>query len=354
MAPKAPIHFTKPRSSNCDRHREEEELEAIVEGEEKLSQECKDLILSLPRERGWRTRYLYLFQGFWCQPAEIQAITLLQNHFQATDSDVVVATIPKSGTTWLKGLTFATVNRKSFSPSSKNHPLLHSNPHHLVPFFEYTVYGGLDEAPDLSSLPDPRLFGTHLPFHAMPSSIKNSGCKIIYLCRNPFDTFVSSWIFVDKIKPGSIPSLTLEEAFDLYCKGIIGFGPSWDHMLRYWNESKERPNKVLFLKYEDLKEDTTDQLKRIAEFLGCPFSLEEEDEETGVIDSIIKLCSFEKMKELQVNKSGTFARNFENKHLFRKAEIGDWLNHLSPSMVERLSKLIDEKLAGSGLSFKIS
>ena len=130
------------------------------------------------------------------------------------------------------------------------------------------------------------------------------------------------------------------------------FGPSWDHMLGYWNQSKERPDKVLFLKYEDLKEDTRVQLKRIGEFLGCPFSLEEE--ERGEIDGIIELCSFDKMKELEVNKSdGTFIRDFENKHLFRKAEIGDWVNHLSPSMVERLSKIIDEKFAGSGLSFKV-
>ncbi|KAI9115357.1 hypothetical protein K1719_013676 [Acacia pycnantha] len=350
----APTAATNPQSSNNDGDHRDDEEAAIIEVElEKLSQECKDLILSLPRERGWRTRYLYLFQGFWCQPAEIQAITFFQNHFQAKDSDVVIATIPKSGTTWLKGLTFAIVNRNKFSPSSKNHPLILSNPHHLVPFFEYTVYGSHhDQLEEEEAPPDPRLFGTHLPFDAMPTSIKTSGCKIIYICRNPFDTFVSSWIFIDKIKPKSLPSLTLEEAFDMYCKGIIGFGPSWDHMLRYWNESKERPNKVLFLKYEDLKEDTTNHLKRIAQFLGCPFSLEEE--ERGEIDSIIKLCSFEKMKELEVNKSGTFGRNFENKHLFRKAEIGDWVNHLSPSMVERLSKIIDEKFAGSGLSFKVS
>lgn len=346
MTPTDVTQFTKTQSKNWD-HKEE-----AIEGEETLSQECKNLILSLPRERGWRTRYLYLFQGFWCQPAEIQAITTLQNHFEAKDSDVVIATIPKSGTTWLKGLTFAIVNRKRFPPSSKSHPLLHSNPHHLVPFFEYTVYGSHDqEAPDLSSLPEPRLFGAHLPFDAMPSSIKTSDCKIIYICRNPFDTFVSSWVFLNKIKPGSLPPLTLEESFDMYCKGVVGFGPFWDHMLGYWKKSKERPHKVLFLKYEDLKEDTNSYLKRIAEFLGCPFSLEEE--RRGVVDSIVKLCSFEKMKELDINKVGTFARNFDNKHLFRKAEIGDWVNHFSPSMVDRLSKLIDEKLGGTGMAFKL-
>lgn len=313
-----------------------------------LTPEFKSLILSLPRERGWRTRFLYLYQNFWCQIAELQAIHTLQSHFQARDSDVIVATIPKSGTTWLKALTFAIVNRKLFSPFSENHPLLSSNPHHLVPFFEYNLYTKYSP-PDLSAFSDPRLFGTHIPFDAMPSSIKNSNCKILYICRNPFDTFVSSWSFTNKIKPESMPPLEIEYAFDKFCNGVVGFGPFWDHMLGYWRESKERPQKVLFLKYEDMKKDPNSHLKMIAEFLGCPFSLEEET--SGVVDCIVKLCSFEKMKELEVNKSSVFAKNFESKHLFRKAEIGDWVNHFSPSMVERLSKLVDEKLGGSGLSF---
>jgi len=122
-------------------------------------------------------------------------------------------------------------------------------------------------------------------------------------------------------------------------------------MLGYWKESIERPHKVLFLKYEDLKEDITFQLKKLAEFLGIPFSLEEE--RSGVIENIAKLCSFENLKELEVNKSGKSIKNFENKDLFRKGEVGDWVNHLSPTMVEQLTELLEEKLGGSGLSFKV-
>lgn len=305
-----------------------------IEDQDQLSQEIKDMLLSLPREKGWRTPYIYFFQGFWCQPAEIQAISTFQNHFQAKQSDVIVATVPKSGTTWLKALTFAIVN-----------------PHDLVPFTEYTVYGKHDKVPDFSNLQEPRLFGTHIPLNSLSNSIKDSNCKIVYICRNPFDTFISSWIFVNKIKPPSMPTLNLEEAFEMYCNGSIGFGPFWNHMLGYWNESKERPKKVLFLKYEDMKENVHFHLKKLAEFLECPFSLEEENE--GVIENIIKLCSFETMKELEVNKNGTFGRNFENKFLFRKGEIGDWTNYLSPSMAEKLSKIIKEKLGGSGLNFRV-
>jgi len=76
--------------------------------ENKLSQDCKELIIiSLPREKGWITPYLYLFQGFWHSSTEIHAISTFQNHFQAKDNDIVVASVPKSCTTWLKALTFA-------------------------------------------------------------------------------------------------------------------------------------------------------------------------------------------------------------------------------------------------------
>ncbi|QCD85682.1 desulfoglucosinolate sulfotransferase A/B/C [Vigna unguiculata] len=146
--------------------------------------------------------------------------------------------------------------------------------------------------------------------------------------------------------------LTIEETLEKYCKGILGFGPTWEHMLGYWKESIANPNKVLFLKYEELKEDVNFYVKRVAEFLDCPFT--EEEESSGVIESIINLCSLEKMKNLEVNKAGTFCGNFEKKYLFRKGEIGDWVNYFSPAMIEKLSKTMEEKLEGSGLSFETS
>ncbi|XP_050232082.1 cytosolic sulfotransferase 15-like [Mercurialis annua] len=325
--------------------REEDEVE-----DQKLSHEFKQFLGSLPKEKGWRTPYIYQFQNFWCQPKEIQSIISFQTHFQARNSDVIVATIPKSGTTWLKALTFAILNRKKLPLSSKSHPLLNSNPHDLVPFFEYKLYANL-QVPDLSKLPNPRLFATHVPFLALQETIKKSNCKIVYICRNPFDTFISSWFYSNKLKSETKPNLPLDECFDKYCKGIVGFGPFWEHMLGYWNESKENPDKVLFLKYEDLKENSLFQLKKLAKFLNCPFSIEEE--KSGAIEEVDKFCSFEKLKELEINKSGRSILNCENRHLFRKGEVGDWVNYLSPSMVERLTNIIEDKLGGSGLQFKV-
>ncbi|CAL5201391.1 unnamed protein product [Lathyrus oleraceus] len=325
-----------------------------IEEDNQLSQEVKEMLISLPRQKGWNTPYTYLFHGFWFNPKEIQVLRTFQNHFQAKDSDVFVATVPKSGTTWLKALTFAIMNRQHHFISSKNHPLLSFNPHDLVPFVESNLYDQHDKIPDFSNFHEPRLFGTHIPFDLLSNSIKDSNCKIVYICRNPFDTFISSWNFINKVEPPPTPPLNLEEAFEMYCNGSFGRGPFWKHMLSYWNESKERPKNVLFLKYEDMKEDAKFYLKKLAEFLECPFTLEEENE--GVIENIIKLCSFEKMKELEINKIGTFqgfGMKVDNKLYFRKGEIGDWTNYLSPSMVEKLSKIIEEKLGGSGLNFRV-
>lgn len=124
-------------------------------------------------------------------------------------------------------------------------------------------------------------------------------------------------------------------------------------MLGFWHESRRNPNKVMFLRYEEVKEDASFWLKKLAGFLGFPFSKEEEEE--GVVEGIVKLCSFEQMKELDVNKNGRGAiADFENKTLFRRGEVGDWVNYFTPEMVERLSKIMDQNLAASGLSFKIN
>jgi len=311
----------------------------------------EDNLLSLPKEKGWAAGYFYLFQHFWCPSIFIEGVINFQKHFQAKDSDVIVASFPKSGTTWLKALTFSILNRHRFS-SSDNHPLLTSNSHELVPFLDFISHGDniQHKLSHLSNTTEPRLFSTHVPFLSLSNSIKESNCKIVYICRNPFDTFVSAWVFFNKIMSDSLNEVTIEEALENYCKGIIGFGPIWEHMLGYWKESIATPNKVLFLKYEELKEDANFYVKRVAEFLDCPFT--EEEESNGVIENIINLCSFEKMKNLEVNKSGTIGKNLVKKYLFRKGEIGDWVNYFTPAMIDKLSKTMEEKLGGSGLSFK--
>ena len=52
--------------------------------------------------------------------------------------------------------------------------------------------------------------------------------------------------------------------FEFFCEGLSIFGPYWDHVLGYWRASLESPKRILFLEYEDLKNETISMVKEIA------------------------------------------------------------------------------------------
>ncbi|KAF3505421.1 hypothetical protein F2Q69_00041944 [Brassica cretica] len=139
--------------------------------DENLTQETRDLLSSLPSEKGWLVSQMYQFEGSWQTQALVQGNVNCQKHFEANDSDVILATLAKSGTTWLKALLFALIHRHKF-PVSGKHPLLVTNPHSLVPYLE----GDYCVSPEVnfSELPSPRLMQTHLTHHSLPVSIKSS------------------------------------------------------------------------------------------------------------------------------------------------------------------------------------
>ncbi|KAI7741311.1 hypothetical protein M8C21_011893, partial [Ambrosia artemisiifolia] len=129
------------------------------------------------------------------------------------------------------------------------------------------------------------------------------------------------------------------------------YGPFWEHIMSYWRVSLESPDKILFLKYEELKRQPEVVVRKLAAFMGKPFTADEE--KRGVVGDIVKLCSFENLSNLEVNtkgveKFGTLLE-VEKRDFFRKGKIGDWKNYLSDEMKERIDRITHEKLQGSGL-----
>ncbi|XP_051122720.1 cytosolic sulfotransferase 12-like [Andrographis paniculata] len=322
-------------------------LPKYLQEEETVSRECQDLISTLPKEKGWLTSHLYKYQGFWYTARYLQGTIYCQNHFQAQDSDILLVTTPKSGTTWLKAVIFTLVNRTRF-PIGKNHHLNSQNPHDLVPFLEIKLFPETQN-PDFSSFSKPRIFATHLPYTSLPETLKKDcQCKLVYLCRNPKDIFVSLWQFTNRLKPPGAQTNTIQDVLDKFCQGVSLFGPVWEHVLQYWNFSKENHNRLLFLKFEDMKEHPGIQLRRLAEFLGCPFSQEEQN--SGLVEDILEICSFKHLSSLEINRNGKLASGEENSTFFRCGTIGDWKNHLTTEMAERVDRITEEKLDSSGLT----
>nr|GLL49339.1 cytosolic sulfotransferase 12-like isoform X1 [Ipomoea trifida] len=315
------------------------------------------MISSLPREEGWISPHIYNYKGFWLAPHHLHGVLRSHQHFQAQNSDVILCTPPKCGTTWLKALIFALITRKHYFPSSQletlTHPLLTTNPQDLIPNMEFS-YARENSVgpPDFPTMNNGlmRLMSTHLPLALLPKSVGESKCRLIYLCRDQKDTVVSFWHFMNELRGElrGLGAMPFPEAFDKYCRGASHYGPFWDHLLGYWKESSENPGKVLFLKYEEMKNEADVELRRMAAFLGCPFS--EEEEEGGVVGGILRLCSFESLSSLEVNKTGKgLLLGNSNNVLFRKGKVGDWRNHLTDEMAIRLDQIVEEKFKGTGL-----
>jgi len=130
-------------------------------------------------------------------------------------------------------------------------------------------------------------------------------------------------------------------------------GPVWEHYLEYWKLSKRNPSssRVLFLKYEEMMAQPARHVRKLAEFT-------EEEESGGVVEEVVRLCSFQNLKDLPVNTHGVsgqigaaVANPFKNSLWFRSGKVGDWENHLTQEMARRLDCIVEEKLKGSGLTF---
>ncbi|CAN0916965.1 Cytosolic sulfotransferase 15 [Linum grandiflorum] len=88
---------------------------------------------------------------------------------------------------------------------------------------------------------------------------------------------VSQLHFFNRIFGRSQDPMPLKRAAEIFCSGVTPFGPFYKHVIEYWEESKRSPEKVMFIKYEDLRgPDTKLHVRELASFIGRPF-VEDDD-----------------------------------------------------------------------------
>ncbi|KAE8662417.1 Zinc finger family protein / BRCT domain-containing protein, putative isoform 1 [Hibiscus syriacus] len=270
----------------------------------------------------------YNWEGFWYRAHHLSAAMAARSSFQANDSDVFLASSMKTSTTWLKAIIPTIMN------PYEDDPLLNHHPNELMPSLKIQIFK-VNRNPNLSDMPPPRLFRTHVPYPMLYESIKSSACKIVYISRDPKDTFTSCCHFMNSvIADRGIDPWPMDEAFESFCRGIHAFGPFHDHVLGYWKESIKRPEKIHFMRYEDMKNEPKEQLRKLACFLQRPFHKEEE------VDKVLWRCSLERLKSLEVNQHGVDPWvGINYKHYFRSGTVGDWKNQFTDEMKEKLDRI---------------
>ena len=257
-------------------------------------------------------------------------MNLIKKEFTVKDGDIFVVTYPRSGTTWTEQMVHLLAHN-----GEQGEQLITD----AVPWVETLPHrpNGMHEF--LKTIIGRRMFTSHLPYPLMPP-LNDTTARIVYVARNPKDVAISTY-FHNQSKGGY--EGTWEEHFQLFLHDDVGFGPYFDHILPWWQAS-QNDERILFLKYEDMKNDHAGTIAKIAYFLDIQADLQ-------LIDKVVFLSSF---KSMTSNKTTNFdwvpQREGVPKH-FRKGDIGDWRNYFSAEQSQQMDDLFMKKLKGIGLQF---
>ncbi|MEM6405409.1 MAG: sulfotransferase domain-containing protein [Pseudomonadota bacterium] len=190
--------------------------------------------------------------------------------FTLRSNDIVIATYPKSGTTWMQQL----VHGIRSSGSMEFEEITD-----VVPWLEVAYDVGQDlNAEQCSPV---RAFKTHFSWHEVPKD-----ARYIVVVRNPDDVLLSYYHFLNGylFKENSI---MLEDfAQEFFIPGGRS-GRYWPHLYSWWSQI-DNPQ-VLLVSYESMLTDLPVIAERVADFMGLKVSRE-------ILDVAISQASYAFMK----------------------------------------------------------
>ena len=275
------------------------------------------------RHRGTITNNFQLQHGIMQQLTE----------FQGRKADIIVASFPKSGTTWLQEIVWRVTHHTEMTDGKGSGVPLEFR----FPLLEVQSHDEFMKMTSLGDLPDPRFIKTHLHYHMLPESVFNSGAKVLYVSRDPRDACVSYYHFFRMTKIEQYRG-TFAEFRDSFTRDAVLYGPYREHVKGYLEHS----DTVLCLTYEQMHQDRASVVRKVAEFLDV--ALTDAD-----VDNIVENTSFEVMKRnpdtnfQQWVKNGMFPQPDEGTFM-RKGVVGDWKNYFTEEESEAFMNWRNEEV----------
>ncbi|EFB22087.1 hypothetical protein PANDA_017163, partial [Ailuropoda melanoleuca] len=259
--------------------------------------------------------------------------------FQAQPDDLLISTYPKSGTTWVSEI-LDMIYQGGDVQKCRRAPIFMR-----VPFLEFKVPGVPTGLEALKDTPAPRLIKTHLPLALLPQTLLDQKVKVVYVARNAKDVAVSFYHFYRMAKVHPDPE-TWDNFLEKFMAGEVSYGSWYQHVQEWWELSHTHP--VLYLFYEDMKENPKREIQKILKFVGR--SLPEE-----TVDLIVKHSSFSEMKNNAMANYSTLPLDVMDHSIsafMRKGISGDWKTTFTVAQNERFDADYAKKMAGCGLSFR--
>ncbi|XP_023280165.1 sulfotransferase family cytosolic 2B member 1-like [Seriola lalandi dorsalis] len=248
--------------------------------------------------------------------------------FPFQDTDILIASYPKSGTTWMQEIVTLI--------SGRGDPHLTQNVPNWTraPWLEQYYCAAVLEA----SSTTPRVITTHLPHHLLGPTLQGSKAKVIYVSRNPKDVVVSFYHF-HKIANFLPEAGTFPEFLDRFLEGTLNFGSWFDHF-KGWTSQTATMGNLLHITYEEMSLDLHGAIKRVSSFLQCPLV---EDE----VKNCVKYCSFTSMKD---NKMVNYTlvpdeiMDHSKGSFMRKGKAGDWKNMFTEEQNQYFESIFKSKM----------
>ncbi|KAF2358800.1 Sulfotransferase domain [Trinorchestia longiramus] len=274
---------------------------------------------------------------------------------QFEENDVVVMTMPKSGTTWTQELVWTMRKNPNLDNPEGDQPL-----HIRAPILEADIlvegleHKGHFEAVTREQGKDldkgvflniarvaerPRIFKTHLSFPFL-SDTALTKAKIVYTIRDPRDLCLSYYHHSKLFKYEGFTG-TFDQYVDAFLEDSVLYGPYWSHVKEAWDR-RHLPN-LYVLFYEKMKKNPKEEISKLSQFLGVKLTDEQ-------VDKIVHYTSFAEMKKrddhcinkadedlflnkLQIQTEGGF---------FRSGTSGGWKKNFSQEQKDRFDAWIQK------------
>ena len=261
-------------------------------------------------------------------------------------TDVYLISYPKCGRTWLRLMIGRAIVEHYSLPQNEDLLLLRwkSSPHPDLPMI--TVVH--EDRPMLKTSQE-----------LETSKEKFRDKKVIFLARDPRDVIVSSYFEMKKRGElfGENPYEDRKAVFEGELSEFIeqtrgGF----DTILRYyniWAASRDIPQGFLLVRYEDMKRNPSEVLRRVLDFLGLQFITE------ATLQEAVRYASFENMRKME--REGNFQsgvlnpaqKSDEDSYKTRKGKVGGYSDYLTVDQIQHLNNKMQNDLSaffGYGMS----